>query len=58
MKVVVTVLEIRLRRIVSVEEMQFCFMSERGAIYAVFILRRLQEVYHAKGKKGVYRESF
>ena len=31
--------------------MQFCFMPERGTIDAVFILRRLQEVYHAKGKK-------
>ena len=40
-----------LRRIVSVDEMQFDFMSESGTIDAVFILRRMQEVYHAKGKK-------
>ena len=26
-------------------------MPERGTIDAVFILRRLQEEYHAKGKK-------
>ena len=26
-------------------------MPERGTIDAVFILRRLQETYHAKGKK-------
>ena len=42
----------RLRRIVSIYEMQFGFMSERGTIDAVFILRRMQEEYHAKGKKS------
>ena len=31
--------------------MQFGFMPERGAIDAVFILRGMQEEYHAKGKK-------
>ena len=31
--------------------MQFCFMPERGTIDAVFILRRMQEEYHAKGRK-------
>ena len=31
--------------------MQFGFMPERGTIYAVFILRRMQVVYHAKGEK-------
>ena len=35
----------------SVDEMQFGFMPERGTIDAVFILRRMQEKYHAKGKK-------
>ena len=30
--------------------MQFGFMRERGTINAVFILRWLQEEYHAKGK--------
>ena len=44
------VLENRLSRIVYVDEMQFGFMPERGTIDAVFILRRLQEEYHAKGK--------
>ena len=34
-----------------VDEKQFCLMSEKGTIDAVFILRRLQEGYHAKGKK-------
>ena len=31
--------------------MLFGFMPERGTIDAVFILRRLQEEYHDKGKK-------
>ena len=37
MKVVKRVLEKRLHRIVSVEEMQFGFMPESGTIDAVFI---------------------
>ena len=36
--------------IVSVDEMQFGFMPAGGTIDAVFILRRMQEEYHAKGK--------
>ena len=35
---------------VSVDEMQFGFMLERGTIDAVFILRRVIEGHHAKGK--------
>ena len=34
--------------------MQFGFMSERETIDAVFILIRMQEEYHAEGKKVVY----
>ena len=30
--------------------MQFGFMLERGTIDAVFILRRMQEKHHVKGK--------
>ena len=30
--------------------MQFGFMPERGAIDVVFIMRRMQEEYHDKGK--------
>ena len=48
MKVVEMVLAKRLCRIMKVNEMQFGFMPERGTIDAVFILRRLQEEYHAK----------
>ena len=51
MKVAGRVLEKRLSRIVTVDEMQFVFMPERGTIDAVFILRRLQEEYHVTGRK-------
>ena len=40
-----------LRRIVMADEIQFCFMPETRTIDAEFILRRMQEEYHAKGKK-------
>ena len=40
-----------LNTMVAVNEMQFGFMIARGTIDAVFILRRLQEEYHARGKK-------
>ena len=49
-KVVQRVLEKRLCRIVSDEEMQLGLLPERGTIVAVFILRMMQEEYHAKGK--------
>ena len=35
----------------TVDEIQFAFMSERKLIDAVFILRRMQEEYHAKEKR-------
>ena len=50
MKVVERVLK-RLYRIMTISEMQFGFMPERAIIDDVFSLRRLQEEYHAKGKK-------
>ena len=31
--------------------MQFGIMPERGTIDVVFVLRRMQEEFHAKGKK-------
>ena len=46
-------LENRLHRIVSVDEMQFGFMPVRETIDVVFVLR-MQEEYHAKEKKVVY----
>ena len=48
-------LEKRINRIVTVDEMQFGFMPERGTIDAVFILRRMQCQHHAKGK-NVYMD--
>ena len=48
MKVVERVLEKRIHGIMTVDEMQFGFIAERGTIDAVFILRRLQEEYHAE----------
>ena len=47
------VLEKRVCRIVTVDEMQLGLMPERGRIDAVFILRRMQEEYHAKGKSCI-----
>ena len=35
----------------TVDEIQFGFMPKRGTIDSVFMLRRLQDEYHAKGKK-------
>ena len=34
----------------TVDEMQFCSMPERGTIDAVFMLKRMQEEHHAKKK--------
>ena len=50
MKVVESMFEKMLSRIVSVDEMQFGFMPLRVTINAVFILRSMLEEYHAKGK--------
>ena len=50
MKVVKRLLEKRLCRIVSVYEMQFGLMPEKGTIDAVFVMRRMKAEYHAKGK--------
>ena len=36
--------------IVTVNEIQFGFMPERGTIDAVFILRRMEEEYRAREK--------
>ena len=50
MKLVGNVLEKRLCRIVTVDEMQFGFMPDSGTIHAVFIIIWLQEEYHTRGK--------
>ena len=51
--VVERVLEKRLCRILSVDEMEFGFMPERVTIDAVFILRKMREEYHAKGENCI-----
>ena len=51
MKVVERLLEKRLRRIVKVDQMQFCFMSGRSTVDDIFILRRMQESYLVKNRK-------
>ena len=43
MKVVVRLLDKRLRRLVKVDQMQFGFMPGRSIVDAIFILRRMQE---------------
>ena len=53
MKVVERVLEKMLCKLVSVDEIQFGFMPERGTFDAVSVLRRMQEMCHAE-KKVVY----
>ena len=51
MKVVERVLEKWISTIVSVDEMQFGFMPERGTIETVSIFRIMQEEYNAKGRR-------
>ena len=51
MKIVEKLLERRMRLMVKVDEMQFCFMPGKGTIDSVFILRRLPEEYLDKKKK-------
>ena len=49
MKIVKRVLERRMRTLISLNKMQFGFMPE-GTVYAIFIVRRMQEEYQ-KDKK-------
>ena len=42
MKIVVEILEETLRKIITIDDMQFGFMPGKGTIDAVFILRRIQ----------------
>ena len=63
MKVVERVFEKRLCRLYCLLMKRNLALCLRGTIYAAYILRRMQEEYHVKGKKVVYvfcgpRESF
>ena len=48
MKVLERVLEVRVRRIVKIDDMQFGFMAGKGTTDAIFIVRQMQEKYLAK----------
>ena len=50
MKVMEHILEVRLRRMVDIDEMQFGFRPGRGTTDAIFILRQVQEKFLAKKK--------
>ena len=45
------VLDGRLREVVDIDKVQYGFMPGRGAVDAVFVLRRLSEKVRAKDKK-------
>ena len=51
MKIVEMVLEGRIRTLVNLNKMQFGFMSGKGTVDAIFIVRRMQENYQKKDKK-------
>ena len=51
MKIVERVLEKRIRALVEMDYMQFGFMPGRETTYALFTVRRMQEVYREKDKK-------
>ena len=51
MKIVVRVLERRIRELVYIDSMQFGFMPGRGTTDALFEVRRMQEEYKDKKKK-------
>ena len=50
-KIVERMLERRIRTVVNLNEMQFGFMPGKGAVHAIFIVRRMQEGYQKKDKK-------
>ena len=51
MKIIEKVLEKRIRALVEVDDMQFCFMPGRWMTNALFIVRRMQEEYREKDKE-------
>ena len=53
LKILVRVIDTRVRRIVKVDDMQFGFMAGKGTTDAIFVVRQLQENYLAK-KKGLW----
>ena len=51
MKIVERVLENRIRRLVTIDDMQFRFMPGKGTTHTLFILRRTQEEFCGREKK-------
>ena len=51
MKIVERVLERRIRKLVNIDSIQFCFMPGRGTTDALFVVRRMQEECRDKKKK-------
>jgi len=51
MKVVERIFKNRIRQQIDIDDMQFGFMKGKGTTDAIFIVRRMQEKFRAKGKK-------
>ena len=51
MKIIENVFDKRLRKVATIDDMQFGFIPDKGSIDATFIVTRLQEEYLAKQKK-------
>ena len=50
MKVVVKVIERRIRTIINLNKMQFGYMPRKRTVNAIFIVRRMREKYQKKDK--------
>jgi len=51
MKVVERIFEDRIRQQIDIHDMQFQYMKSKGITDAIFIVRRMQEKFRAKGNK-------
>ena len=51
MKIVEKVLKRRIRTLINLNKMQFGFLSGKGTVDAIFIVRKMQEEYQKKNKK-------
>ena len=50
-KVVERIFKHRIRQQIDIDDMQFGFMKGKGTTDAIFIVRRMQEKFRAKGSK-------
>ena len=51
MKIVEEVLEKQIQTLIKLNKMQFRFITGKGTVDAIFIMRRMQEEYQKKDKK-------